>query len=115
MKSNRKIRKAVNKKEVVIALQIKIEKYFENKKLKYKDDDRRKEAARRAVWLIIQKDYSISAASYAVGRTCKVSGSGMEKFLQTILSAKMRTMIKKRGQRDFFMKLNTFEDLVFAS
>ncbi len=96
--------KIETKDELVLKMQAKAEKYFDaigNTRGK----EKRREAVRRAIWMVIKKDYSMSRAAIGVARTCSVNASTIETELHDILPAGLRNNVKKRNQVKFFANL----------
>ncbi len=91
-----------DKEQIVLKMQSKVEAYFA-KKNTYWDDERKLDALRQAIWLVVQKEYSIAGASKVMGRKFRVQPRTLTNILvNNVFPADMRAFIKKRNQvKDF--------------
>ena len=114
----------INTKQIVCAIQNKINRYFIDYGLHHpqiSDDaiEDSKQACRRIIWLMVEKKYSLQAACNALHRTLDVPiGRVMRIMSQDILSPEIKTFLKNRRNAAYIKylsknninhKINTWE------
>jgi len=103
-----------NKQLIIWKLHKKVDSYFNNKKhlakltplraLKY---DMERNACRTAIWLMVEKDFSITSASKWVGKKHKIGHGRIADILRHhVLSKKHLELHSKLCQSRFFKNLH---------